>query len=87
MGTETTQVVESKTYRGLTKNRGSITYKPVRNRVQKLRVRLEMLKMIGLNAKYFRSRLCENMSLRFIREIFEYCSHLLRIETETILKY
>ena len=43
-----------------------------------------MLKRIGLNAKGFGHKLNRNMYLKFIRPMFEYCCHLVKIEQEAM---
>ena len=84
MGTELIQTVELENYLVVTITRQGITDKLLRERVQKARERLEMLKRLGLNAKAFEPKLSRNMYLTFIRAMFEYCCHLVRIKQETI---
>ena len=84
MGMEPIQVIESETYLRFTITRQGITDKLLREGVQKARKRLDMLKRVGLNAKGFGPRLSRNMYLTFIRPMFEYSCHLVRIEQETM---
>ena len=83
-GTEPIQVVGSETYLGVAMTRKVTADKLLSERVQKACARLEMIKRTGLNAKGFGTKLSRNIYLRFIRAMFEYCCHLVRIKQETL---
>ena len=81
---EQMKVSKAETYLGVTITRDRLTDALLKERVKSARAPLEMLKGIGLNAKGFGSKISRSMYLTFIRPMFEYCSHLVRVQKSTM---
>ena len=86
MGSVPMKVGASETYLGVTLTSDGLTEALLKGRMKSSRARLEMLKHFGLKAKGFGPKISHSMYLTFIRPMFEYCSHLVRIETATMQK-